>query len=88
MAADGPVTVQVELTIGGQPVQAKLTVPQGSTSPRQLLPIMQGMANLVVSVAEMREVKEGRKISCAAGCGPAAGNWCRSHPAKPIRLPH
>jgi Fe-S-cluster containining protein len=69
MPADAPVTVQVELTIGGQPVQGKLTVPQGPIRPRQLLPIMQEMTNLVVSVAETREAKEGRKISCAAGCG-------------------
>ena len=55
--------------IGGQPVEATLTVPRGPIRPRQMLPLLQAVTDLVVSVAEGREAREGRKVSCAAGCG-------------------
>ena len=69
MAAKDQVTGQFQFTIGQQRVAAKFTVSQGPTSPRELIPIMQAMTDLVVSVAVEGEAQAGRTISCAAGCG-------------------
>ncbi len=67
-AADAA-TADVRLTIAGQPVQLRLTVPTGPAPVRQLLPLFQGLANVVVDIAEQNVARSGEHISCRAGCG-------------------
>jgi Fe-S-cluster containining protein len=62
-------TADVRLTIGGQPVQLRLTVPTGPAPVRELLPVFHGLANLVVNIAEENVERSGEHISCRAGCG-------------------
>lgn len=69
MADETEVTARVQFTIGDRGVTLEMPVPTAPIRPRQLLPVMRDLTNLIVSIAEAREVKAGRRISCAAGCG-------------------
>lgn len=60
---------QVRLRIGEESVDARIPVHAGPMQPWQLLPVVQQVTDLVVSVAERAEQRAGRTISCAAGCG-------------------
>jgi Fe-S-cluster containining protein len=67
---DAPrITANVKLTIGGQPIEASITVPSGEATLDDLVPMARGLADLVVGIAEKRIESEGGKISCRAGCG-------------------
>jgi Fe-S-cluster containining protein len=57
------------VAIGGEPVHLQITVPTGSASVGALLPVFQGVADVVVDVGERRAVRGGRAISCRKGCG-------------------
>jgi Fe-S-cluster containining protein len=63
------VTADVQLKIGGRPVHLRLTVPTGPAPVRELLPLFQGLDNLVVNIAEEAVTAAGEHISCKAGCG-------------------
>lgn len=63
------VTAKIQLTIAGQPVKLEVTVPTEPTQITNLLPIFQGMANLVVGIGEQKSADQGEHISCCKGCG-------------------
>jgi Fe-S-cluster containining protein len=63
------VTATVDFTIGGQRLQAKIPTPTGPIRPRQLLPVLQTLTNLVVETATAEIEAKGHRISCAKGCG-------------------
>jgi Fe-S-cluster containining protein len=63
------VTAKVNFQIAGQPVQADITVPAGPVRARELLPVFQGLTDLVVEVAEKAALAGGEKVSCKKGCG-------------------
>jgi Fe-S-cluster containining protein len=59
----------VHLKIGEEPVRLRITVPTGPARPRDLLPVFQGLTDVVVGVAVRQVEREGKAISCRAGCG-------------------
>jgi Fe-S-cluster containining protein len=72
-AADDPAgrttTGTVTLTISGRPVGFEITVPDGPTRLRELLPVLHGVAHAVIDAAVVEVERAGRSISCRAGCG-------------------
>lgn len=64
-----PMTATIQLKISGQPVDLAITVPAEPTRITNMLPIFQGMANVVVDLAEQKSIDEGKPISCTKGCG-------------------
>jgi Fe-S-cluster containining protein len=61
--------VCLRLEIGGEVFNVTMQVPDRSVTPRKMLPIFQGMANLVADVAKRDVERQGRSISCGARCG-------------------
>ncbi len=72
---------RVALRIGDEPVELELAVPPGAMATEDLMPIFQGLTNLVVSIGVERAEASGRTISCCAGCGAC----CRQ--VVPISVP-
>jgi Fe-S-cluster containining protein len=62
-------TADVRVAIGGQPVHLQITVPTGPARIRDLLPVFQGLADVVVDVGEQQVARAGQTISCRKGCG-------------------
>jgi Fe-S-cluster containining protein len=63
------VTAEVALTVAGTRIEATITVPTAPCRLLDVLPVFQSLADAVIgSVVESVE-KEGRTISCRAGCG-------------------
>lgn len=67
--ASQTVTGRVRLRIAGEPVAVEVTVPAGPTPLGELLPVFQGLTDAVVDRAVARVEREGKTISCRAGCG-------------------
>jgi Fe-S-cluster containining protein len=69
-AAGAPTaTATIGLKIGAEPTRLEITVPAGAARPRDLLPVFQGLTDVVVGVAVREVERQGEKISCRAGCG-------------------
>src|SRR5262245_54357598 len=67
---DGPsATADIRLKVGEQPVHLQVTVPTGDVPLRDVLPVFQGFANIVIDVAEANVQREGKSVSCRKGCG-------------------
>jgi len=62
-------TARLPFTIGDRPMELDITVPAGENPPTQLLPIYQGLANLVVDAAVDKVAQFGKTVSCRKGCG-------------------
>jgi Fe-S-cluster containining protein len=62
-------TADMRVAIGGHPVHLQITVPTGPARIRDLLPVFQGLADVVVDVGEQQVVRTGQAISCRKGCG-------------------
>jgi Fe-S-cluster containining protein len=62
-------TADIQMTVGGQPIHLRLTVPTGPAHIGDLLPLFHGLTNLVVGIAEEHVAAAGKHISCKAGCG-------------------
>lgn len=60
---------RVTLAVEGEAVEVALSVPAGVVAVERLLPLFQGLANFLVDRAEAKALAEGRKVSCAKGCG-------------------
>lgn len=69
--ADGGATVtgRVVLEIGGEPVTVEMTAPAGPVAVEDILPIIHGLSSLFATRATERVEREGRAVSCRAGCG-------------------
>jgi Fe-S-cluster containining protein len=63
------VTANVELRGPDWSLQARMTVPRGPTRPRQLLPLVQSLADAMVASTVQGVEARGEQISCKAGCG-------------------
>jgi Fe-S-cluster containining protein len=63
------VTADIRVTIGGEPMHLAITVPSGPTRVGDLLPVFQGLADVVVGVGVRKVEREGARVSCRAGCG-------------------
>jgi Fe-S-cluster containining protein len=67
--ATDAMTADLQVNIGGEPMRLALTVPSGPAHVEDLLPVFQGLAEVVVGVGVRRVEQEGARISCRAGCG-------------------
>ena len=65
----GTVTATVTLSSPDWDLRSKITIPAGPTRLRQMLPLVQVLADRVVDAAVETEESQGRKISCSKGCG-------------------
>lgn len=63
------VTGSITLTLGGQPVEMKMTLPSTPVHPGALLPVFQEMTMSFVGMGVSAAEAEGRSVSCKAGCG-------------------
>jgi Fe-S-cluster containining protein len=75
------VTADVKLDVAGRHLEARLEVPAGPTTLRELLPIARGLSGASVSAAAEDAAAAGRQVSCKAGCGAC----CRQ--MVPLSLP-
>jgi len=57
------------LQLAGSSVETRADVPARPVAIGELLPVLQGLTNSIVDAAVARERREGREISCRAGCG-------------------
>ena len=62
-------TGRLTLVLGGEAVDFELTVPAGPASIEDLLPIFQGLSDLMGDRAIARAEAAGATLSCRAGCG-------------------
>ena len=64
-------TVAVNVKISGPDwdLQTTVSVPQGPTSVRDLLPLAQSFSDAVVNAVVKTNEENGQKISCTKGCG-------------------
>jgi Fe-S-cluster containining protein len=62
-------TATIRLSLGGEPVGLEVSVPAGPTHAGQLLPVFQGLTDVVVGVAVRAAKRAGHAISCQKGCG-------------------
>jgi Fe-S-cluster containining protein len=63
------VTGTIEISVRGEPVEMQLTVPANRVKLRRMLPIFQMMTNSFVGLGVEISEKQGKKVSCQAGCG-------------------
>lgn len=63
------VTGNITLTIGGEPLNLRMTVPAKPIKPQKMLPVFQQMANSFVDIGVKAVESEGETISCQKGCG-------------------
>jgi Fe-S-cluster containining protein len=63
------VTGQGTLKIGGQTMPISFTVPAGKCGAEALLPALRQVAGQVIDHAVAAVATEGRRVSCAKGCG-------------------
>ena len=66
---DPAVTAKVQLRFGNRPVELEITLPAGSVPTTDLLPIYQGLTNLVVDIGVEAVEQRGEAVSCRKGCG-------------------
>ncbi|HRJ49977.1 MAG TPA: YkgJ family cysteine cluster protein, partial [Phycisphaerales bacterium] len=61
--------VPVELTVLGGTLRATIPVPRGATTPGAMLDVFRGVAEAVIHLSVSSVQRQGRAISCRAGCG-------------------
>lgn len=66
---DELVSGKVKISIGGSPLAIELTVPAKPVKPQRMLPVFQGMSNLLSDIGEKSADARGEKITCRKGCG-------------------
>lgn len=62
-------TGQITLSVGGTKFEMEMTVPAKPIKPTRMLPIFQAMTSSFVDLEVGETEKQGKKISCKAGCG-------------------
>lgn len=60
---------RLSLQIGTAAVELELAVPAGPVAAEDLMPVFQGLTNLVVANGVEQAEASGRTVSCRAGCG-------------------
>lgn len=66
---DQTLTANLSLKIAGEPLNLTLEAPKGPTRPIRMLPVFRAVCGSVVDWTVRRIEREGRSISCKAGCG-------------------
>lgn len=64
-----PVEVKFRLAAPDRSIEASVRLPREPVRPRDLLPVILGVAGAVTGMSESRVVEDGEVISCRAGCG-------------------
>jgi Fe-S-cluster containining protein len=67
--ATSVVTADVQLKISGEPLRLAITVPSGAAHIGDLLPVFQGLTDVVVGIGIRQVERQGARVSCRAGCG-------------------
>lgn len=80
------VTARTTMTIAGEEVQLELTVPAGPIRPRDLLPVLDPLADLIVDIATRQVEQQGKQISCQKGCGACCRQLVPLAPADAYRI--
>jgi Fe-S-cluster containining protein len=62
-------TVNVTLSIGGRPLAAEFTVPEGPARVRDVLPAIRSVVNQIVDMGVEDVEAAGERVSCRKGCG-------------------
>jgi Fe-S-cluster containining protein len=68
-AAAETVTANVKISGPDWDLQTTVSVPQGPTSVREMLPLAQSFSDAVVNAVVTTNEEHGQKISCTKGCG-------------------
>ncbi len=63
------ITGRATLRIGAQPVDLEMTVPARPVTLHRMLPVFQQLTDMFVDASVDLAAKEGRTVSCKAGCG-------------------
>lgn len=66
---DAVVTATIAMSVRGDPLTLSLTIPAGETSAEALMPVLHGLSSLFVERSVAAVEREGKTISCRAGCG-------------------
>jgi len=69
LGAKPSATATIALSIGGEMFDARIEVPTGPTRLVDLLPTFHATVESLTSIAAARAEAEGKRISCAKGCG-------------------
>ncbi len=78
--------IQVTLRLDGHAGNVTAGVPDRSMSMLELLPVMQDFTGAVVQMAEQVAEREGKSISCCAGCGACCSQLVPIAPVEAIHL--
>lgn len=65
---DEVATADLRVTIGGERMHLAVSVPNGPARVGDLLPVFRGLAEAVVGVGVRAVERDGKAISCRAGC--------------------
>src|SRR4051812_29407507 len=57
-------TANIQMSLGGERLRLEITVPAGPARPRDLLPVLQGLTDVVVGVAVRGVEGQGLAVSC------------------------
>lgn len=68
-AAGAEATATIDLNIRTRTLRLQVTVPTAPTSPRELLPLAQKLADAAVNIAVQDTERAGEPVACRAGCG-------------------
>jgi Fe-S-cluster containining protein len=63
------VDATVKLSLYGEPVEIKMSIPTGRVPPSRMLPVFRSVAENIIGSAVTRLEREGASVSCKAGCG-------------------
>lgn len=65
---DGAVSADIQLKVGSNAIQTRLTVPAAPVKGQAVLPALHVLVDAVVRAAEQELEGTGRRVSCTAGC--------------------
>src|SRR5262245_31566302 len=83
---DRTATAHVKLAGPDWRLEARITVPAGPTTLRNVLPVFQQLADASVAQAEQSSIKSGKPISCTKGCGACCRQLVPISPVEARRL--
>ena len=62
------VQTKIELKLKDFSIKTTVSVPQGKTTVRYMLPLLRGMADAIVQATAQNSAAEGKPVSCRKGC--------------------
>jgi Fe-S-cluster containining protein len=80
------VTVPLDVPLAAGRLRGAVQVPSGPATPRDLLPVLQGLADAIVGSAVQAAETRGQTISCKKGCGACCRQLVPLSPTEARRL--